>query len=109
MIDETIMEIAKIQTNKRISFALRQGPGTIGEESSARLRKFTAGYNVWIYRISKKKWCGPYKFIEIEVEAVKIQAIHGRKLFRSKYVKQYHQYILIKNHEGCKKLGYEES
>lgn len=80
-------EVSRIQNRKLISFALGQGPGPILKEASRNLRNLPAGSKVCVYSTKKNKWCGPYKFINVEGEAVTIQTARRRKIFRSTCVK----------------------
>lgn len=61
------------QEKRRVSFALRHPAIERNRKNTNALYSLPAGSSVLVYRTTKKKWEGPYKFISIEGETVVVQ------------------------------------
>ena len=89
-IEKAILIVQKEQAKRCIAFGLKIGPTSPkGFEHSEDLRFLPAWSDVFVYRNASKKWEGPFKFIEITDEPVKVQLPRGRKIFRSSAVSHY--------------------
>ena len=103
-IEAAKVEVQTEQARRRISFALNHPASEKNTKNSEALRDLPAGSPVLVYRSTTDKWEGPFRYISIEGETVVVQLPHGRRIFRSHYVRPWVN-PLIGNKEPDDKYG----
>lgn len=86
-LDKALDAVHKEQSKRRIAFALKHPCSPKAKENEDILEKLPSGSPVLVYRMTSKKWEGPYPLVHVYGRTAVIQLPRGRKIFRSTAVK----------------------
>lgn len=87
VIEQAMREVQKEQAQRRVALGLRAKGIPIRGEISEKFLKLPAESPVYVYRAHRKRWEGPFPFIQIDGETVVVQLSPGRRIFRKNVVK----------------------
>ncbi|KAI0991270.1 hypothetical protein K3495_g16917, partial [Podosphaera aphanis] len=83
-IQKAMTEVSKLRLNKQVTTALRTRNGPATDSHNIPI-----GSNVFVWRMHRKQWEGPFRLLSLERENAKVQLPSGPTTFRSSSIKPY--------------------